>query len=823
MKTGNTSFRALFGEGQRVEIPVIQRDYAQGRDDERSQEIRARFIKELASALSPGARPLDLDFVYGRWRSAERTLEPLDGQQRLTTLFLLHWYVASLDGAFDDFQAWIRHEHGGACFTYRTRPAAREFFDALVEHPAPVSTFAAKPHAVSNWITDSIWFVRGWRRDPTVRGCLTTLDAIHGSLANSKGLWPRLASITSPVIVFRLLLLENFGLSDDLYIKMNARGKALTPFEVFKAELEQFISRSFGDERHPHTPLSWRNYVSRQFDISWTNFLWRHRGESYEIDFQFMHLIRALVVIACVSQDNEAELPRRIEKLLATPEPTLKVYEELGCLGQGVVKTIVGVFDALAGHDTAPSFLGHAGYVDEAGVFRRVLLARSANHTDGLTLVDWVMFYAWCSFLLRFSSELATAPVRVAFHDWMRVVANLARNSNIDRNERLFAALKGLRQLSLRAGVDFLSQVANGALDAAGGFNQQQQREEKLKAQLILRSSNWRTVIERAETHPYFSGYIEFLLSFSGVLDRIATTGSCDWDDDEDGALRKSFADWYERTCAVFREDATSWPAMFPDCLWERALLAEGDYLLPRGRNWSFLDDKDRDASWKRLLRADTRVADHGARRDVVKRVLARVDPKNVVRSLQAIIAAGVQGEDTSPLPGFRSRLVAEPRLIEYCGLRMIRFEEETAFLLSRAQRNGYHIDLYVYDLYLGLRTRLAKVAPFDGVSYSDTRGAFPPSQLVLRAGSLGLVVTAEKHGATMQLRVQLAEPNQQLATALASWTADGEVKFSRSVSPELAEAAIVELAEHVRCTLRQPPATPTSGDPEGIAGGGPL
>lgn len=109
-------------------------------------------------------------------------------------------------------------------------------------------------------------------------------------------------------------------------------------------------------------------------------------------------------------------------------------------------------------------------------------------------------------------------------------------------------------------------------------------------------------------------------------------------------------------------------------------------------RNWSLLDDKDRDASWKRLLRADTRVPDREARRDVVRRVLAQIDPKDVVGSLGTVVAAGVQGVDTTPVPGFRSRLVAEPRLIEYCERRMLRFEEDSAFLLAQTQRNGHHV-----------------------------------------------------------------------------------------------------------------------------------
>lgn len=52
--------------------------------------------------------------------------------------------------------------------------------------------------------------------------------------------WELLTSDNSP-IVFYYLPLKKFGLSDDLYVKMNARGKALTPFENFKADLIGYI------------------------------------------------------------------------------------------------------------------------------------------------------------------------------------------------------------------------------------------------------------------------------------------------------------------------------------------------------------------------------------------------------------------------------------------------------------------------------------------------------------------------------------------------------------------------------------------------------
>jgi len=165
------------------------------------------------------------------------------------------------------------------------------------------------------------------------------------------------------------------------------------------------------------------------------------------------------------------------------------------------------------------------------------------------------------------------------------------------------------------------------------------------------------------------------------------------------------------------------------------------------------------------------------------------------------------------------ARLVAEPRLIRYCGLRMVRLEEGSAFLLGRAQRNGYHVDLYVYDLYFQLLGRVAEVASFVDVECTDVTETYPPSRLALRAPSVGLEVTAKKHGTAMQLHLQLPGPDPQLVSLLSDWTTDDEVNFGRSVTPELAETAIVELVALLRRLFPQTAATPPRGASGGPAG----
>lgn len=130
MKSYVTSYNGLFARRSgdapvvdRIEIPLIQRDYAQGRDSDAVARIRANFLDVLRDAVTTGA-PINLDFVYGDVISG--TLRPLDGQQRLTTLFLLHWYLAWRADRLDQ-------EHGWKRFEYATRPSARRFCACLVE------------------------------------------------------------------------------------------------------------------------------------------------------------------------------------------------------------------------------------------------------------------------------------------------------------------------------------------------------------------------------------------------------------------------------------------------------------------------------------------------------------------------------------------------------------------------------------------------------------------------------------------------------------------------------------------------------------------
>ena len=112
-----------------ITIPIIQRDYAQGRDE--NKDLRKEFIDKLFQHLE-SKQKLKLDFIYGSINPTnENSFLPLDGQQRLTTLYLLHWYIIKVETK-DIPEEFEKYKSVLLKFSYETRDTSRRFFKKLV-------------------------------------------------------------------------------------------------------------------------------------------------------------------------------------------------------------------------------------------------------------------------------------------------------------------------------------------------------------------------------------------------------------------------------------------------------------------------------------------------------------------------------------------------------------------------------------------------------------------------------------------------------------------------------------------------------------------
>lgn len=239
-------------EINKIEIPKIQRDFAYGRTDEKNSRKRERFLDSLFDAVC--GNPITLDFVYGDIK--DNKLTPLDGQQRLTTLFLLYWYASKKEHVAENETDFLK------CFSYETRPSARKFCETITK-----KSFELESDIVlSEQIKDRNWFPLEWQHDATISSMLVMLDAIQKKFSCVENLYTKLEKIT-----FYFLPIEDMGLTDELYIKMNSRGKPLTQFEHFKAEFEKQLKVADED-------LAKR--IGLKIDREWTDLLWQYRNSS---------------------------------------------------------------------------------------------------------------------------------------------------------------------------------------------------------------------------------------------------------------------------------------------------------------------------------------------------------------------------------------------------------------------------------------------------------------------------------------------------------------------------------------------------------------
>lgn len=282
----NTTFKRLLAADnpfgiKHILIPKIQRSYAQGRTDERTSKTRMRFLDSIYDKIT-ASQPLTLDFVYGHVDENGRLI-PLDGQQRLTTLWLLHWYASRKENIQADMLGR---------FSYDTRYSARDFMKRLVRYSPKGDK---KP---SKEIRNEGWFPLDWGADPTVSGMFVMLDAIDEKFCGIDGLWDKL-----DLINFYFLPLEELDLTDEVYIKMNSRGKPLTDFEHFKAELLKVLRNiPGGTEEEPGEEIAKR--IGRKIDIDWTDMLWSYRGDDNLIDDEFLRYFRVVCHLLTYRDDR---------------------------------------------------------------------------------------------------------------------------------------------------------------------------------------------------------------------------------------------------------------------------------------------------------------------------------------------------------------------------------------------------------------------------------------------------------------------------------------------------------------------------------------
>jgi hypothetical protein len=477
------TFWELCNSYNKIEVPIIQRDYAQGRNTADVEKLRNKFVHDYLIKSIVANEKIELDFVYGSILTEvnedekQKIFIPLDGQQRLTTLFLLHFFVAIKESRLPEIKDKLIR------FTYETRPSAHDFCKSLLEVEAIDDLSKIKTE-----IEDSVWFNEEWKHDPTISGMLNMLDtfAKNEFLLNAQtGLLDQLIGNKSDLLTFYFTDLDQFGLTENLYIRMNARGKMLTEFENFKSEFSKII-------RYNHSLLE---SVKDKIEYEWVDNLWDYRAlDSFIIDGPFMAYLSFLTEMLYFkdakfrAESYESNfLDFRVLKEVYSKEENLKfLIFSFDFIRKAKEYNDAILWEGETLHSILKSILTNKRDTNELFIYFLTLLY-SFDNKPKVNLLDFI----------RVVRNLIENTPDNSRREWPRLISSF---QNLIADENVYTVLLELKDEN-----------------KLQGFNVDQRKEEIFKAKLIQEFSGFKGLLFEIEDSKNFKGNITNILKIPFV------------------------------------------------------------------------------------------------------------------------------------------------------------------------------------------------------------------------------------------------------------------------------------------------------------------
>lgn len=581
MKGTVYTFESILKKYQKIIIPMIQREYVQGDDNVIATEIRDNILNEFGTVISKtegqetSGETIVLDYIYGIVRN--KAIIPMDGQQRLTTLYLLYWYAAVREN--------IAQEKDKDCsflkkFSYETRYVVRDFCEQLcgcLDNPGIFKKLDLEEINISDIIRNQVWFIPEWQNNPTVAGMLRMLDAIHqkfNETAKEKKLWNALKNIN-----FYFLPIDGDKLNtDEFYIKMNSRGKELSDFEIFKAEMEGKIKEYNQMKKNDIVAQIDETYIAAQIDGAWTEWIWKCRSntdENGDIDNMFLNYFHFVFDIICY---KKGKFPEKWGDDIFGKFRALFLNEksEPNDCFQENISTLTDYFDCWCQIFEVPNYNKQGDFFesilpnkqssnkksenkdvinDMINLLDECLYHYQIKNKEEFTLENLILLYA-CIIYLSYNrkSEQEKKIDKKEFYCRFRIVNNLVRNSDNEINEarieiesarrgknagkcsRMHNMLKVVENIILCGSIEENTKE-NMKENTVKSFNEYQLQEEKDKLKYLKDDpeNTRRKALYELEDHELLLGQLGILRSENlddciEYKDRFCSLFQCDKD-----------------------------------------------------------------------------------------------------------------------------------------------------------------------------------------------------------------------------------------------------------------------------------------------------
>ena len=252
-----TKFNIIsFLDSHAIAIPAIQRGYVHGEDTPKAKETLENFISWFWSLVSKGDGSFNLDFTYGA--AEDGVAIPVDGQQRITTLWLTYLYCVH------NFCPESGKEAHLSClrrFSYSGRTSANAFCRELCQS-------SENFNAILRFNATRLG-IEEYGEDPTISSMKRTLSGVatSGESLKQKTTWEDCLGALQRIVFEYVDVRDDLKevSAEELYVKVNARGRTLTQWEnlkgkvsdsdssgKFKAEIEELSDKFY--ENHKTLP-----------------------------------------------------------------------------------------------------------------------------------------------------------------------------------------------------------------------------------------------------------------------------------------------------------------------------------------------------------------------------------------------------------------------------------------------------------------------------------------------------------------------------------------------------------------------------------------
>lgn len=519
MGSNNSSYFKKLINDYIIYVPEFQRNYLQGDDSNESIKYkRDRLLDDIFNCIESQSKSIDLGFIYGRVEESYKgkLFYPYDGQQRLTTLYFLYLLIYFKFNKYDEIYS-IKET-----LSYQTKISTNRFIESFLswildseEKDKIYNDFWNKNGKdLKDFIMSQDWFMMTeWNYDVSIINMLSIIVEISGrikkNLGDKTGIDNFIDKDENNPFQFDFIYVDDISKSDDLYIKINARGKALSSFENLKSDIDEY----------------WNNEDKTKLDAEWTEYVWNQLDENDKnkeksFDNSFYNLLSNifyLQYLVGLDQNNIndkilIEIENKYKKGIVDKEWITQKLCHVSCpMISSFLDAMIGPFKSIKGEQIESvnrKIFGLGDYQNNNG----------QNKMERADLFEVFVYYYSVSSLFN-KNDMEFTDKRNLLNEIETVTNRIIENQRpyLDSPTYLVKALKSVKVLidnSIKShGVyKFFLSIDNDKKESIrDGLMKEQVEEEILKAKLIDKDSRYVDLFDKSYKELKNKGQLGFI------------------------------------------------------------------------------------------------------------------------------------------------------------------------------------------------------------------------------------------------------------------------------------------------------------------------